>query len=187
MGCPSSKIRNDQHNSREIEIKQEYDKYHEQDLLNNSFSTLQKFTFSGIITKCKVVDVYDGDTVTIVFYHNDQPIKDTFRMYGYDSPEMKPLKTVQNRDLHIQAAKISKNIMLNLTKDKILWVKFNNEEKYGRLMGGLYFQEPVNNTIKSINDYMIENGYGKAYKGEHKDEFTLDDLNKIIKKNEIIS
>jgi endonuclease YncB( thermonuclease family) len=156
------------------------DKYHEQDLLNNSFSTLEKFSFNNFVTKCKVVDVYDGDTLTIVFYHNDQPIKDSFRMYGYDSPEMKPLKTMQNRELHVQAAKITKNKLINLTKDKILWVKFCHEEKYGRLMGKLYFQEPIDDTIKSINDFMIENGYGKSYKGEQKGEFTLNDLNKII-------
>ena len=169
MGCYSSTTKNN-------------DKHHEKELLNNSFSSLQKFTFSGIITKCRIIDVYDGDTVTIVFYNNDEPIKKSFRMYGYDAPEMKPLKTTPNRNLHIQAAKISKNVLFELTKNKILWVKFFNEEKYGRLMGNLYFQEP-NNVIKSLNDYMIENGYGKIYKGDCKEEFSLDELNKILKRN----
>jgi len=159
------------------------DEHHTTDLQNNSFSKLQKFTYNGRITKCKVTDVYDGDTVTIVFYDNDRPIKDSFRMFGYDAPEMKPLKTTPNRELHISAAKVSKKILQNLTKDKIVWVKFCNEEKYGRLMGHLYFNNPIDNiNSKSINDYMIENGFGKVYNGGQKSEFTFQDLNAIMVK-----
>lgn len=95
---------------------------------------------------------------------------------------MKPLKTTPNRKLHIGAAKISKTMLQKLTKDKILWVKFCDEEKYGRLVGHLYFDNPINSTAKSINNYMIENNFGKAYRGGQKDEFTLQDLNKIIYK-----
>ena len=173
MGCKQSMT---SHNT--------LDEYHTADLQNNSFSKLQKFTYNGKITKCKVTDVYDGDTVTIVFYDNDKPIKDSFRMFGYDAPEMKPLKTTPNRELHISAAKVSKEVLQNLTKDKVLWVKFCNEEKYGRLMGHLYFNDPILNS-KSINDYMIENGFGKAYNGGQKSEFTLQDLNTIIHKKHI--
>ena len=78
--------------STDVTIPTTNDKYHTADLLNQSFSDLEKFTYAGLLTKAKVVDVYDGDTITIVFYHNGQPIKDSFRMLGYDSPEMKPRK-----------------------------------------------------------------------------------------------
>jgi endonuclease YncB( thermonuclease family) len=103
-------------------------------------------------------------------------------MYGYDSPEMKPLKSIEFRDLHIKAANISKNMLIKLTLNKIFWVKFKNEDKYGRLLGELY--EIVDNSVfidqKNINNYMIENGYGKKYFGEKKQEFTIDELNNII-------
>ena len=40
--------------------------------------------------RAKVVDVYDGDTVTIVIFNKCGFEKHKLRMYGYDSPEMKP-------------------------------------------------------------------------------------------------
>lgn len=87
------------------------DQFHTKDLLSNNFTELTKFTFNGIITKARVIDVYDGDTVTIVFYFHDIPIKDSFRLFGYDSPEMKPPKTLINRDLHIRAATIVRDYL----------------------------------------------------------------------------
>ena len=161
------------------------DIYHTKDLLKNSFDNLKKFTFEGIITKAKVIDVYDGDTVTIVFYFQDIPIKDTFRMIGYDSPEIKPRKDMQNRNLHITAAKYVKEFLKNKLLNQIVWVKFSQEEKYGRLMGNMYLINPnsKNKFIGNedcINELMVVNGYGKQYGGGRKSEFTDIELNNII-------
>lgn len=162
------------------------DPHHTIELTNNSFNDLKKFTFNGLITKCKVVDVYDGDTVTIVFYFNGQPIKDTFRMYGYDSPEIRPLRTLPNRDLHIKAGIYVKEYLINHLLNKIIWVKFNKEEKYGRLMGELYYINPDNENQFTgqeinINKMMTEKGYGKPYYGESKAGFTDNELMTILK------
>lgn len=174
MGCLCSKIK----------IKENNNLHHEQELMNNSFSNLQKFTFEGIITKCRVVDVYDGDTVIIIFFNNNKPIKKSFRMFGYDSPEIKPLKSIEARSLHIEAANVSKKKLSELTFNKLLWVKFMNEDKYGRLMGEL-FEISNENTFtndKSINNYMVLEGYGKKYFGDKKENFTITELNNILKK-----
>ena len=37
------------------------DPYHTDDLLTQSFSDLKLFTYDGLITKGKIVDVHDGD------------------------------------------------------------------------------------------------------------------------------
>jgi len=163
------------------------DDYHSHDLLTQSFETLQKFTFAGIVTKAKVVDVYDGDTVTIVFYHNNQPIKDSFRMLGYDAPEMKPRLNVPNRELHMQAARVAREKLLSHVTGKLVWVRFTEEEKYGRLMGEMFHissksEDKFLGNEQNINDWMIKEGYGKAYDGGHKSEFTKTDLQKIINK-----
>lgn len=166
------------------------DPYHTQDLMNLNFDNLCVFTFNGVITKAKVVDVYDGDTVTIVFYHHEVPVKYHFRMLGYDSPEMKPKKNEPNRELEIQAAQVAKHQMVNLTQNKLVWVKFTKEEKYGRLMGEL-FDIDVNSTDhfqgteNNINEYMVKNGFGKPYHGAKKDTFTEKELHVIIKKNNL--
>jgi endonuclease YncB( thermonuclease family) len=171
-----------------IHLKNENnDKYHTNDLMRLSFDELEKFTYDGLLTKAKVVSIYDGDTITIVFYYNDFPVKDSFRMLGYDSPEMKPLKSIENRELHIEAAHVARQKLVDQIEGKIVWVKFTHEEKYGRLMGEIFLisSKSENNFIdneKNINSWMINEGYGKPYDGGHKSEFTVEDLQKIIKK-----
>ena len=49
--------------------------------------------------RAKVVDVYDGDTITIVIFNKFSFEKHKLRMYGYDSPEMKPKLNKENRDI----------------------------------------------------------------------------------------
>jgi endonuclease YncB( thermonuclease family) len=160
------------------------DPYHTSELITNSFTDLNKFTFKGMLTKAKVVDVYDGDTVTIVFYFHNLPVKDSFRMYGYDSPELKPLKTTPHRELHINAGKVAREYIKRRLLEKIVWVKFLQEEKYGRLMGSLYTISPHSpdqflGNEEEINQTMITKGYGKPYKGGTKSEFTEQELTQI--------
>ena len=139
-------------------------------LYKTDFSDVPFFSFENIITKAKVVDVYDGDTITIVFYHNDIPIKDHFRMYGYDSPEMKPLLSLPNRTEHIEYAKRAKEKLSELVLNKIVWIKFMKKEKYGRLMGVVYNDSKkfIDNYENSINKFMVDNKFGKEYYGGKK-------------------
>ena len=65
----------------------------------------QDFPFEGAYqTWCDternvdVVDVYDGDTCRVVFNLNNQLNKWTIRMNGYDTPEMRPSRSLENRD-----------------------------------------------------------------------------------------
>lgn len=158
---------------------------HTNELKSNSFSDLKKISYDGWITKAKVVDVYDGDTVTIVFYRNDMPIKSSFRLYGYDSPELKPTKKCPNRDLHIKAGIIAKQYLSNEILNKIVWIKFCGDDKYGRLMGNIYRTQNDEDSELSednvcVNDTMIKNGYGLPYHGGRKTLFTTECLNKIV-------
>jgi endonuclease YncB( thermonuclease family) len=173
------------------EIKK-IDVYHTDDLVNNSFENIKKYTYDGLITKAKVIDVYDGDTITIVFYFNDNPIKDSFRMYGYDSPEIKPRKNILVRDLHVKAGKLVRDYLKQLILGKVVWVKFCKEEKYGRLMGNIFMigeksKDCFEGTEQCINDIMIEKKCGKTYDGGHKSDFTEEELKEIIKKIEILN
>lgn len=148
------------------------------DLYDIKFDDIPYFSFENIFTQCKVVNVYDGDTISIIFYYNDKPIKVHFRMFGYDCPEMKPNKTLANRDLHIKCANIAKEVLEKKILNKICWVKFCKEEKYGRTMGYIYLDN--NNLNNSVNKWMIHNGYGKEYFGNKKEDFSENELNNII-------
>jgi micrococcal nuclease len=154
------------------------DNDHTNELRNNDFKNMKELTFEGMITQAKVVDVYDGDTVTIVFYYNDMPIKHKFRIYGCDTPELKPKLNILNREEHVQAAKCVKEYVTKLLMNKIVWIKFTKKEKYGRLMGNIYLD---NQLSQNVSDMIIKNGYSKPYYGGRKKEFTEDELKKIVK------
>ena len=113
--------------------------------------------------RCKVVDVYDGDTVTIVLYNKFSYEKHKLRMYGYDSPEMKPRLDKENRDDEIRKAKLAKEFLKDLLLNKIVEFESMGYDKYGRLLGKLYI---INYCDKQeVNMLMIDKGHGYAYFG----------------------
>ncbi len=113
------------------------------------------YTMAGIKTYARVVDVYDGDTITIVMKHNKKLCKFKVRMHGYDAPEMKPSLSNTNREREKEAALHAKNKLSTLILNKIVILECLQFDKYGRLLGNIYTMENLN-----INDYMIKNVLG---------------------------
>ena len=85
-------------------------------------------------------------------------------MYGYDTPEMRPSKKLQNRDeikkKAIESREYLKSLVFN--KDQLVYIKCGEFDKYGRLLGTLLINE---NDDESVNSLMIKNGYGYEYHG----------------------
>ena len=128
--------------------------------LNNINSDdISIFSLNGYSTQAKVVDVYDGDTCTIVFKWEGKYRKFKCRCYGYDSPEMKPRLKIENRDEIKENAMKAKKRLIELTT-YIVRVECMDFDKYGRLLVKLY----KNNNIL-INDIMINEGHGYVYHG----------------------
>jgi endonuclease YncB( thermonuclease family) len=123
-------------------------------------------TMNGKELWCKIIDVYDGDTVDIIFYSGKELVHHKFRLYGIDTPELKPLKNISNRNEIIEKAKEAKLYLEKLVLNKIVYIRFKNEEKYGRLMGNIYFTKSENQ--KSINQKMIDSGLAVEYYGQKK-------------------
>jgi endonuclease YncB( thermonuclease family) len=123
------------------------------------------FTLEGQFKLCKVVDVYDGDTCRVVFYHNGHINKWNVRMNGYDTPEMRPSKSLPNRDeikaKSIEAKNYLKSLITN-NPDQLVYIKCGEFDKYGRLLGDIYINK---DDTQSVNQLMISNGYGYAYDG----------------------
>ena len=63
---------------------------------------------------CKVVDVYDGDTFSVVFDHKGELIKYRCRCYGYDTPEMRPSRKNPNREHEKKLAYAAKNRIIEI-------------------------------------------------------------------------
>ena len=108
---------------------------------------------------CKVVDVYDGDTCTIVLHNKGEYEKHKLRMFGYDSPEIRPKKDIADRDEVIRNAHLAKDALKKLVMDKICIFESMGYDKYGRLLGVLNIDN-VN-----VNEKMLADGYGYAYTG----------------------
>lgn len=151
--------------------------------------TIELFDLKGMEYNAKVVDVYDGDTCTIVIRLNNNWTKFKLRALGYDTPEMKPSKDINNRDELINMAIKSRNYytsritncdidlakhynkkeMKELLKNntKLVKVKSYGWDKYGRFLGEI-FVDQVN-----INEEMIDKQYAYRYDGGTKKTFDI--------------
>lgn len=129
------------------------------------------YKFDNMKFYCKVIDVYDGDTITIAIKLHKKIFKYKVRMYGYDSPEMKPRRSNVNRDEIIKEAKKAKEVISELILNKIVVIKIekNTWDKYGRLLGTIYSKIIPGITMKAynlnVNEYMIKKELGYKYYG----------------------
>ena len=114
-----------------------------------------KYSFNNETRLCKVIKVYDGDTITIAIKLLNKTVKCSVRMLGYDSPEMKPSKNQKNRDQEIILAKKAKSALENLILHKIVKIKLGEFDKYGRFLGTVLLNTGglCGETYLNINQY----------------------------------
>lgn len=132
-----------------------------------------------------VISCYDGDTITVKLCRNGVWIIQKIRMMGYDSPEMKPSKNKVNRDEEIKHAKIAKEKLEEKILNKRVILHCVGREKFGRILAYVhlptlfsYEKKSVNQNKfgctelhGSVNEWMMENGYGVSYEGGTKKEW----------------
>ena len=124
------------------------------------------FSFNKYECLAKIVDVYDGDTFTACFYYQKNIIKYKFRTLGYDSPEMKPLKSKPEREQEIEEAKQAKEKFIELSncQNDLVKLKMDKFDKYGRILVTVIRTKDKLN----VNEEMIKQGYGYEYNGGSK-------------------
>lgn len=171
--------------------------------LKLSNSSINEFSLNGKNMWGKVVYVYDGDTIHIVFNINNQLVKFNCRLSGIDCPEIVP-KNIPDEKLRkqeIESAIKSRNYLINQVTNipiekelmnknevktlcsmstKLIWVNPYNFDKYGRLLVQIY-NDP--HSIKSINQDMIDKKYAYEYDGGTKKQFNKTNFNYINKYN----
>lgn len=160
---------NDLHNIMKLndELKTQIDNMHNKKNINLKEINPEEipyFSFKGKIITARCVSVYDGDTFTVLFEYNNEIIKYKCRCYGYDSPEMKPLLSKENRDQEIKLAHKAKERFLELINKSVnglIRIECLDFDKYGRILVNIY--NGVDD--KSINNIMIDEGHGKPYFG----------------------
>lgn len=151
---------------------------------NSLIHELSKYTYSNtdhlftkLDTLVRVVNIYDGDTCTIVFKVGDHYYKHNVRLYGIDTCEMKS-KNDEQKQKAIQAKQrlfelITKTKLdSNHTKKQLLEIlnnqayivraKINGLDKYGRLLCELYDIDQYN---KSYSAILLEENLAYIYDG----------------------
>lgn len=129
-------------------------------------------TFKGLEMYAKCVDIHDGDTCRLKFFYRNEITQCSVRLLGIDAPEIIPKKagrTVESLKKEKNEAKKAKDeLLLLFGDDRLVYVKFEEHDKYGRPLVTLYKSK---NDARSINQIMIEKGYGVSYDGGHKKTF----------------
>jgi micrococcal nuclease len=108
----------------------------------------------------KVIKVYDGDTITVAakLPFDTSPIyRFSVRLRSIDSPEIKG----ESEQECIQAIK-SRDALHDLIFGKIIELKNNGKEKYGRLLADIYYNDI------HVNRWMVDQGYAVKYDGGKK-------------------
>lgn len=147
---------------------------------------IKKFNLDNVKGKFYVESIYDGDTITIIIpieshiynmssFEQIDELSDNnksnniyfnkvkIRLYGIDTPELKPPKVMIGRDEHIKKAKQAKEFLSEYILGKVIDIEFLSNDKYGRPLAKIY----KNNIC--LNELMIEKGYAKKYDGGTKD------------------
>jgi endonuclease YncB( thermonuclease family) len=128
--------------------------------------TVKKFSLEGQYKKALVIDVYDGDTITVVFKHFDSINSWKVRLLGINSPELRPSRALSNRDEIIEAAKVSRDYLTELVLNKVVYINCGRFDSFGRILAYIYLSDNdlvMQNTENSINQKMLVGGYAVEY------------------------
>mgnify|MGYP003484647385 FL=1 len=98
----------------------------------------------------KVIKVSDGDTVTIL---TEDKVSHKIRLNDIDAPEKKQPFGNKSRDN-----------LASYIAGEIITVKYKSKDKYGRILGTIYFEN------LDINLQQIKNGYAWVYKQYSKNQ-----------------
>lgn len=144
------------------------------------------FSLAGRNCYARLVDVYDGDTVTVVMQTFGIFYKFTLRLHGIDTCEIKSKNTTA-RNLAFQArlrtlellcankvnvealhscAETDKHFIRDVLKDNIvvIWVECMEFDKYGRILANV-FPTPG---CESVSDVLLKENLAYAYNGQGK-------------------
>lgn len=157
-------------------------------LQNIDHGKVQKRTFKGATRTAVVSSIYDGDTITVITrLHKGEPYaKYSLRLSDIDAPELKPPKTMPNRQLHVTAGQAVRDYLrFFMPVGTVIQIQFEQEEKYGRLLGTIHTMSYSYCKMRyiptvNVNQHLLDHGLVLQYKGDAKDEFDASFLNGII-------
>jgi endonuclease YncB( thermonuclease family) len=142
-----------------------------------------EYGFAGQIMMGNVTSVYDGDTFRAAVHINGKYCIIKVRCFGYDSPEMRPPKSIPDADRQVIVSKAlaAKTALAELILNKVVNMEIQGFDKYGRFLARVWAPDlPPNAWVspafrvgcccmrisyRDVCTYMIERGHGVAYVG----------------------
>lgn len=144
-----------------------------------TYDTTTPFSFNNKNFEVRVIDIYDGDTCTVVFKIMKEYYSFKIRLANIDTSELKS-QNEQTKQLAYKARarlfelitgfrlvdiNISRKEMRNILNEKVYKIKLvcGNFEKYGRILGTLY--SITNKNSQSFNNILVEEKLAYVYNG----------------------
>jgi endonuclease YncB( thermonuclease family) len=156
---------------------------------NYNYNSTNNFSLNDKYLKCRVVDIYDGDTCTCVLFLFNNYYKFTIRLADIDTCELRS-KEIDNKELAYNARMflfksitdyeldmhISRKEMRNKLNEKIylIYILCGGFDKYGRLLGWLFNKNNIKKPnrddilLNSFNYQLIYAKLAYEYKGNTK-------------------
>ena len=111
----------------------------------------------------KIVHIYDGDTMHVVFYEYGQYIKWNCRVMGVDTPEIRT-RNAQEKQLGLKV----RDLLIDRLLNKIVKIHTDEFDKYGRLL--IDVEMPLDPLVENqdtimLSDWLISNNYAYPYEG----------------------
>ena len=163
--------------NREKNIYNEHNRYNEYEKLNAvDIANVSKVPNQNKKTLAKIIKVYDGDTCTCLFMHDNQvPMILSMRIKGIDAPELRT-----KNDMEKEAAILVRDHVSDIIYNKIVPIKLEKWDKFGgRVLGDVYID---NDGEVTLSNYLLGEGIVKVYEGKKKEEWTNNELRFIINK-----
>lgn len=142
-----------------------------------SYDNIPEWNLNGKHFYAKILDIYDGDTITITIKIDGKYYRMNCRLHNIDTPE---LRSQDEKEKH--AAKLARNhliflltnqkVNLDISRKEIKQICFEKNpvplinclefDKYGRLLISIFVGSIC------INEKMIEDGFAGQYSGKTK-------------------
>lgn len=144
------------------------------DWTNHTYSNTQAFSLQNLECYCRVVKIYDGDTITVIIPVFNSFYKFSVRLKNIDTCEMKSKKQT-NKTIANDARKRLFELVTTQNLDdsdkflsdnvNLVYIKCEDFDKYGRLLGDIYKNKDDD---KSFSEILIEEKLAYSYDGKKK-------------------
>lgn len=144
-----------------------------------NYSNTPYFTLNNTCTYARLVDIHDGDTITVIIFIFNNPFKFHLRLAGIDTCEINNkhselrLKAMQARNRVLQLA--TNNTISTYTNKKdiiqeldnqvyLLWIECLDFDKFGRVLANVYTSQDKKTCLSTtlLNEHLAYPYQGKT-------------------------